>query len=59
VDCDKCPDQPVCEAQNKQDMARIGDVILALDQFDWNQTKDLLVKYKKTLIFRNQRITGR
>ena len=59
MDCTSCSDQIVCEAQNKLDMERLNDVLLALERFDWNDAKDKIQKFKKTLIIRNERITGR
>lgn len=57
--CSDCPNQCICEAQNKVDMGKIQDITIALDGFDWKLVKELLNKYKAMLVNRNLRITGR
>lgn len=59
MDCSKCENQVICEAQNKLDMARVNDIRLLVERLDYKEALDNIGKYKEMLIRRNERIAGR
>ena len=62
MNCAECSNQVICEAQNKVDLSKMNDIndsLKTMTYLNWENAKDLVNEYRKMLIRRNERITGR